>query len=353
MAMMGVLASPSPAQNEKKDDAEPIEQYPFWKTDMGVGVGADAAMLHAIYAAGLERHGFGILGTRLLLGEHKLLVDAEWRFDFEKVPPLNGRALKLIEDHRPLPNVFRKEPTELKRYELGWYAAYNEAIRFTHVTAEDQFKNSAKKLENVAYPRLKTMPEKYRGKVITVKGKLAVIREEEAPRYAGPGIDHIYTGWIMNPTERAPPYVVALTELPDGLKVSEKINQEVEFVGYFLSLVKFPVEKGGSRAQKEAGYPYLVGKIVSVQPPEKALPAPGPTGTYAYFYIVSILGGFAGIAVLLAVLNIWLRRGDRQTQAQLQALRERQNPFSLEPADEPAAAPADTSPTDPQGPSPH
>jgi hypothetical protein len=347
MAMMGSLASPSPGQDEPKKD------YSIWKIDLGVGVCADAAMLHAFYAAGLERNGFGILGTRVLLGKHKLLVETDWHFDFDKVPPLDPRALKLIEDHHPLPNVFRKDPTELKRYELGWYAAYNEAIRFTHVTTEDQFKNSAKKLENVAYPRLKAMPEKYRGKIITVKGKLAVLREEEAPRYAGPGIDHIYTGWIMNPTERAPPYVVALTELPDGLKVSEKVNQEVEFVGYFLSLVKFPPDKGGSRAQKDAGYPYLVGKIVSVLPPEKAPPLPGPTGTYAYFYIVSILGGFTGIAVLLAVLNIWLRRGDRQTQAQLQELRERQNPFSLEPADEPATAPADTPPPDPQGPNPH
>ncbi len=350
MAVAGSLTGSSSGQGDKKkDDAE---QYPFWKTDAGVGVGADAAMLQAWYAAGFAKNGIGILGTRVLLGQHELLVDTDWRFDLEAVPPLDLRALKLIEDHRPFPNVFRKElGVEVKGPDLGWYVAFNEAIRSTAQTHEDNFKHSAKKLENVRYPRLKAMPDKYRGKIITVMGKLAVLHEEEAPRFAG-GLKHIYTGWIDGPTKGAPRFVVALTELPEGIeKPSEKLNVEVTFHGYFLSLVRFPVDKKAGRTQKDPEYPYLVGKVVSVQQHKKEVAAQD-TPSLSYYYMVTFLGGFLAIALLVVVLNIWLRRGDRLTQAQLAEVRDRQHPFRLEPAGETPAAPP-TEETEPKALEPH
>jgi hypothetical protein len=46
------------------------------------------------------------------------------------------------------------------------------------------------------------------------------------------------------------------------------------------------------------------------------------------------VGGIVGVAILVALLNAWFRRGDRAVQSKLAEMRNRQQPFDLEPADE-------------------
>src|SRR5262249_22064679 len=121
----------------------------------------------------------------------------------------------------------------------------------------------------------------------------------------------------------------------DVEKPSEEINLEVTFHGYFLSLVTFPLEKG-NKTQKEVICPYLVGKTLIV----KSMRETATEGPYSFYLIVAIVGGFVTIALLVAVMNIWFRRGDRRIQSQLAAMREKNRPFNLEPAEaepEPAA----------------
>jgi hypothetical protein len=54
------------------------------------------------------------------------------------------------------------------------------------------------------------------------------------------------------------------------------------------------------------------------------------------------------VAFVVAVINIWFRRGDRDVQAKLAAMREKSRPFNLEAAEqEPPAGEAGIKPGEP------
>jgi hypothetical protein len=268
----------------------------------------------------------------------------KWRFVFDEPLPIYHRYLEAIKDKRPLPKIrVEKDKPPPDAWvkpgspDWGWYRAFNDALRRADEADPDMFKKAAKENEDVVYSHLKATPGRYRGKIITITGKLTVIRREDPPRFVPDSIDRIYTGYITGPTPGAPPYAVAFTQLPVEVeKPSEKINLEVTFHGYFLSLVTFPPEEG-KKTQREVISPYLVGKTLIVNPPEEK------TSEHAlsFYIIVAIVGGFVLVAILVAAMNIWFRRGDRKIQSQLAAMREKNHPFSLEPAEAETGAAAE------------
>ena len=56
---------------------------------------------------------------------------------------------------------------------------------------------------------------------------------------------------------------------------------------------------------------------------------------YVTVYLIVI------VAILGVLLNVWLRRGDRKIQSKLADVRDRHQPFNIEPAEE---APVDSAP---------
>ncbi len=260
--------------------------------------------------------------------------------------PINSRYLEVIEDRRPLPRIAIVKGEPIPEYwekpggaDWGWYNAFNDALRRCQDTDLDLLKKSAEEHKHVVYADLKNAAAQHRGKIITVTGRLSVLRETPAPRFIRD--KNIYTGYIIGPTPGAPPFAFAVTELPDGVKLSERLDIPVTMHGYFLSLVRFPHDKKGATKEDDIISPYLVGKTFVVNTPPKAAEEENTPGTYVL--VMSALGGIVGVAVLVAALNIWLRRGDRRIQAQLKELREKAVPFNLEP-DEPAAENRDRPP---------
>lgn len=273
---------------------------------------------------------YGPLLTRVALGEEKLLK-THWRFDFmDFVPPLPAISLRLIEDKRPLPKPADQDlDLHLKDADFNWYKAYVLALAQTHTTEEQRFKNSAFNFRNVSYTDLLARPPQFRGKVITVKGKLAVVRKEPAPRQSRrfvADLPSIYNGWIIPETRGAPPFVVVMTELPPEVEVSEKAQAEVTFLGYFLSFVQFPAEPGFGKTEKHRNCPYLVGKIIEAKDLPKE--SGSPQAPFSYYLVVTVLGGILVFSLLMVVLNIWLRRHDARVQEKLTEVRHQTNPFS-------------------------
>jgi hypothetical protein len=343
-----VVAPPLSAQEQKNADAD----EPWHLTSNGQDVCAVTSFLAAIPAAG-QGELWGVVGNRLLAGERDKGLP-HWKFAFEKALPLPRAYLEATSDNRPLPTIRYKELKELGR-DLGFYMLLNEAIDRVYWSDEEQFVNSAEETKDVVYPHLAATPERYRGKVVTVKGKLEVIRKVDTPRRAaqwyGAELPQIYTGYVTNPNKGIPPYTIVFTDLPAGVEPSEDAKLQVTFHGYFLALVKFPIKQPSGRV-KELVMPYMVGKTFTIdrgmdKKGDVAAPEEEPRGFLSAPFIATAVGAFALIGVLMAFLNFWLRRGDKKVEDRLAEVMHRQRPFSMEHVDEPPPLPADGAHSEP------
>jgi hypothetical protein len=340
--MMASLLAAAPAgrtqdkEKDKEEQKEPINVLPFEATEVGINV---CAMVACVGSAPFtnQGHSLAIIGTRVLAGKENLPL-TKWQFTFDTVFPLNQNVLDLIQDGRPLPDLRFKELKELPLPDRALYIAYNDALHYSASRSTlEMFDKSGEEYQNVFYSHLANDPKRYRGKIITVTGKLIGIQEDPAPAARQrEGLKFVYTGYILGPKKGAPPYTVVFTELPAGvLKPTENFNREVTFRGYFLGHVRHPADKEKGRTQKDVISPWIVGKTAVVLPEQKVEPpADGDRAPNSSVILAWTVGAIVGVAVLIALLNAWFRRGDRAVQAKLAAMRDRQQPFNLEPADE-------------------
>jgi hypothetical protein len=351
VAILAAAAHFGACGQEKK---EPVGQD-FFITDIGQHTCADATWIAAMPAPTFMNP-WGVVGMRMLASEKQVGLQ-KWQFDFNEVIPLKQRYLDTMVDRRPLPTLRFKELQELGP-DLPFYMLFCEAIEKTYFAHQDQFVNSAEENKNRHYAQLNATPDRYRGQVITAKGKLKVVREEDTPRLVTQRMKkdaprHIYTGWITGPQKNLPPYTIVFLDLPVEVpQPSDKLDLDVTFQGYFLGMVSFPSGKEVKGKKQEMYSPYLVGKTFVVNPPEKidvVVPPPVEKDetSNSYYIIIWTVTGIVSVALLVAVLNVWFGRGDRAVRSRLAEMRDRQQPFSLEPADETPAPEEGIKPADP------
>ena len=242
--------------NALAEGAKSEPERDFWISNRGLDV---QASLH-IFGAGTP---LGALAARMRFSETKELINRSddvtgWRFEFDEPLPLNRRWLDKIQDRRPLPV---RLANELKGADAAWYDALNQALDYSNREYMDveKFKTGAEKHKFVVLADLLAQPARYRGEIITGHGTLLVVRKPPPSHLV---VEPIYTGYIQT-RKGSPPYTIVFTELPEAIdKIPvrdwEKLNLDVTFHGYFLSLVRFPAEKGAS--QKDTISPYLVGR---------------------------------------------------------------------------------------------
>ncbi|MSU77429.1 MAG: hypothetical protein EXS16_04950 [Gemmataceae bacterium] len=317
-----------PTKDAAFESKEPLPEktippVPFWESDRGFET---RAAMH-VFAPGRPWH---VLATRILASEHKPELEG-WTFEFDEVLPIYGRYLQLLEDGRELPVRDSRKPKQLSDSDKAMLLAYNQAIDRSHAATMAMFEKSALKFNYVKYSHLKTRPAEYRGKIVTVEGRLKVIRKHEAPPYLrDPLIKHIYTGWVVGPHKTLPPFTIAFTELPTDMRVSETLDFPVNFIGYFIGLVKFPPD---TPKQKEVISPYVIGKTFTLVDAKKIgeiKDEDTDKTSYAYHYIIWTLGAIILVATLIASMNIWFRRGDDAVKSRLAEVREKSQPFQLE-----------------------
>jgi hypothetical protein len=314
---------------------EKVKPIPYWDTDVGVGIQYSVMCVGAMPPPGAS-HPWGVLIARVRAsGDQNPLSD--WKFVFEKALPLDQRYLDVIKDSRPLPDLQFRGLDELKGSDLGIYLALNNALHRADQANQEMFERSAADNKHVSFAALNKQPGEHRGKVVSVKGELAVIRKVPAPRLVKDEMDFVYTAYIKGPNKHIPPYTVVFTELPQGLEVGEEQHAVVTMHGYFLGLIRFQADKENRDVQKDVISPYLVGKtlVVNSKEPEKK----AEEESHSYVLIVTVLTCFILMATFGAVALVWLRRGDRKIQSQLAQVRDKHSPFSLEPSEEAAPPP--------------
>ncbi len=65
----------------------------------------------------------------------------------------------------------------------------------------------------MTFAHLWNTPERYRGKVIPIQGRLARLRKNDATLAAQKqGVRYVYEGWIFGPTEHSRPFWVVYSQ---------------------------------------------------------------------------------------------------------------------------------------------
>jgi len=351
LAVVAALVASAFAQEpgKDKDGKDPEDkkfQIPFWESDQGFQVRA------AMVVAG-EADGMRAANARVALSENVPLLPG-WDLDFNGMLPLSRRFLDAIQDGGRIPNLQGKEVKDLKIPDRGLWLAYLQAISRSNAGKKEFFEASAKKHDSVVYRHLAANPKFYRGEIIAVTGTLHAITKHGSPRgLESEGIQHVYEGWLKVPYKNAPLYSLSFTHLPDELadKSKEYLQEpnpelEVTFYGYFLAHVNVPADV---YARRESNCPWMVGRSFIVHPPQKdakksTKEAEEPV---ALSYILYSVGGIIIAGLLMFVLHLYFKRGDQRLQKQLDEIRDKHSPFSLEPADESPKQPEAPSPPEP------
>jgi hypothetical protein len=259
---------------------------------------------------------FVLVVVLLPIGVQNLLAQAPLVQDNppvqELAPPLNPDLLRGVDDGKLFPDFRGKHADEIDPREKQEYDAYCQALVTASITSEKAFANSARTNERATYGHLFGEPWAYRGKVVTIKGRLKRLREYETPRPVfRQGVEKYYEGWIYADTPGSNPVCVMVAELLPGIKPGEVVDHRVVFHGYFFKKYIYFTAKDRRVTL------LCVGRTLV---PSDAQPArsesPGlPTG-----FITLIFSFIGGVLLVVLLLHWWLNRGDRHFRARMAQL---------------------------------
>jgi hypothetical protein len=308
----------APRLKEQNQEPAPLVDEPpvkFWESFQGYRVNTSATLV-------LLGHPYTAIALRLAAGDVDnplaSILGTEWQFFNDEAAPLPDPLLQEIRDGTPLPDFSGKEP--LRKDEWAFYWLLNRALEQANVTPLENFKKSAEENKYVQFTHLWTDPERYRGKVVLVRGQLLMLRQYPAPRPAQKqGIRFVYEGWIKGPTKGTNPFWAIFTEPPAGLEPFEmtdgKARPDVTFYGYFLKKQRY------TAANSERVTPYLVGRTLVVAS------TPVQSGTeeqpFARFMVFAVAGSVLALTAVAFAFSLWFRRGDDRIRSRISALREK------------------------------
>ncbi len=219
----------------------------------------------------------------------------------EKAPVIDRDLLTGIVDRAPMQN------REENRFEAF---AYSYLLIQSHKTSLQAFARSARK--DLTFAHLWEEPEKYRGQVVHIEGRLRRLRRFDAPRQAADeGVPIIYEGWIFGDVYNSNPYCVIVAEVPSSIPVSEKIDdRRVAFDGYFFKRFRYQAGDGWREA------PLLIGRSMILRSAPAAAAEESPWSV-SNLLGPAILASLVATVLLVVGLNLWFRHGDRRFRSQL------------------------------------
>jgi hypothetical protein len=229
---------------------------------------------------------------------------------FQVQPPQVDRGvLTDIEDRQPV-RSFEQNYDEASSYDYLLVTA--------HKTDQSELAKVARR--DISFVHLLEEPEKYRGEIVHIEGKLRRLRRFDATALATKeGVPVLYEGWIFPEGAFANPYCVIMSEVPEGMKVGDKVDYKVAFDGYSFKVYRYKAGDGNRIA------PLLIGRgITLLEPALVTQPAGVGIGDRFTIAILSIL---AGTVVLALGLGWWYRQGDRKILGRLNQARN--SSFSL------------------------
>lgn len=232
-----------------------------------------------------------------------------------------------VEDDAPV----RSEGQNREEYE-----AYNDVLLHARQFPAAELEAHANR--DVTFRDLvRPIRQDFQFQLLYFEGRLAQLRRGEPnKRLAAAGVTDWYEGWMF-PLNGSDPMCVHITELPPGLQPSLGYDPrpQVAVAGYYFKMIRYessekdPNDPTRHRIRRA---PLLMAKSFT------PLPTPDADGGRAWRtgFLPGMLGVLAGIAVVVAVLALLFRRGDRTTRRAIEDRRAR-NPFDGEPPSEPEA----------------
>jgi hypothetical protein len=207
--------------------------------------------------------------------------------------------------------------------------AYAKTLILAHWTDTAAFDKVARR--DLTYLQLFRESEKYRGQIVRISGRMKRIRRDDEPpeQAREAGVSHLYEGWLFNDDFGANPVCCVFTDLPDGLRVAEKMEERVEFAGYFFKRYRY---KAGDtpKPNQWRDAPLIVGRVVAVFPRAEAA-----SETWSEMLLPWFLGLVAGTLGFVVLLTVWLYRGDRHVRKRVAAVVPRPFDLSSDPTADP------------------
>ncbi|MHB1425704.1 MAG: hypothetical protein ACYC3I_21255 [Gemmataceae bacterium] len=200
------------------------------------------------------------------------------------------------------------------------YEAYWQFLVQAHFTSAKAFAKVARR--DVTYVHLFNEPERYRGEVVRVSGRLIRLLSFTPPDEArAAGVSQLYEGWIMTDNFGENPVVIAFTDLPAGLTVDNrrKYNEPVSFDGYFYKRYRY--KAGDSKKANEyRDAPLLIGHTLSGQFAPSGVREEAETWGHKLIWV--FMGVVGGAVVLLLALMGWYRYHDRRVRQRIRVSRQ-------------------------------
>jgi hypothetical protein len=240
-----------------------------------------------------------ITAVGLMLG---LLATAAAQDKPEKAAAIDRDLLTGVEDRVPVRSASEN---------YAEARAYDYLLVHAHGIANADLQKQGR--ADLTFVHLFEEPAKYRGQLITIKGRLRrLLRFDPTPLGAKEGLHDLYEGWLYADGTFTNPFGIITSEIGPGLKPGEKLDREVTFTGYFFKRYRYKAGDGWRDS------PLLIGRTIEVASGVSDSSPPTLLGSVYMPLIFAILG----TTLLLALGLAWyLRRGDQRVRARLQELR--------------------------------
>jgi hypothetical protein len=224
----------------------------------------------------------------------------------EKSAKIDRDLLAGVEDEAPVRNATDNYPEE---------RAYNYLLIHARKFNVADLRSQAR--TDLTFVHLFEEPAKYRGQLVTLKGRLRRLLRFDPPALpAKEGVPNLYEGWLYSSGSVANPFCILASEVGPGLSIGEKIDRDVIFTGYFFKRYRYKAGDGWRDA------PLLIGRSIELW--NESAPEP-PPHLLESVYMPAIFA-VLGAALLLTLGLAWrLRAGDRSVHARLQEIREKQD----------------------------
>lgn len=220
-------------------------------------------------------------------------VDAPQNKSSDSDVSADGRALTI--DPRLMNGVLDKTSRISPR-------AYYHLVDLTARTQPSHLREQAKSEQEITLAHLATEPDKYRGSLIFLEGRVRGLVKFEATKDSTlnpSGLSHLYQGDLFTPQGHPYPYVLIMPSVPDGFPMGMDLAENVTFAGYFLQLWRY---QAPGRTDRVA--PVLVGRMLTWTPTPR-VDASSPVGTYLAIAMILVIGGVVVTAVILNRRSPW------------------------------------------------
>jgi hypothetical protein len=152
--------------------------------------------------------------------------------------------------------------------------------------------------DHVFITRFLEEPDACRGKLFRLRLHIQQIVDWDAPQNPS-GVTRVFEARGATDESKSFPYVVVFSELPEGMKLGDQVEEEAVFVGYFMKTLAFTAVKGRISA------PLLVGRMRRIGTVDPTLPVVARRdGNWIWI-------GVLGVALLFSLSATWLRMRGR------------------------------------------